>query len=173
MVAISALRPAWKCRHGIYLGGSPDHRALYCTLCRESDEPFAGDGKVELGRHRTCQRCCQTKSVDQFPETGITGTCLECSPRPRAIDSPERRRERSLIRRDRSGNLTLDAWYQKIEAAGRLCTFCECPLTPATAICVRWIPLKQGGKNDLENCTPSCQRCARIRAASVRWQEAA
>jgi hypothetical protein len=160
-----------KCPHGVYLGGSRGTKALYCGLCN----PEGTDGTdVPPGSEwRTCERCGKTRAVISFRKRARV--CLDCSPRPRAtVDTPERRRERSVLRRDRAGDFTWEGWLEKLTGyAKSVCTFCERPLNPETAIRVRWVPLTRGGKNDLVNITPACERCAKMRAASWPAHESA
>jgi hypothetical protein len=222
-----------KCPHGVYTGGLPTGRSLYCSSCTPEGPP-EDDSESGPVAFQTCSACWRTKRIEEFPVDPRTGepyeNCLDCTPHPRVLNpkppeagrcrvcgteieppaglctsceqlqsladckvpagnrqarldlrhirthqwpkqNPERRKEHGLRRRDRygTGDFTLEAWLEKLQRAGWLCTFCERGLTFETAVCVRWIPASLGGRNDIDNCTPACARCQSIRAASFRW----
>ena len=165
--------PPWKCPHEVY---SPTGRAEYCLSCTPEGPPDEDDSEAATFAFWTCARCWKTKPIEQFPTDPRTGApypnCAACSsPRVPNPNREDRTKQYSLRRRRHGiGNFTMAAWIEKLSQAGWLCTFCECPLTTEAAVCARWIP---GGPNDIENCTPACARCQRMRAASFRWHRLA
>ena len=159
--------PPWKCEHGVYTGGLSG-RSLYCSFCTPEGPP-EDDSEVEPFAFWTCSACWRTKPIEQFPINPRTDehahACLDCAPPRKALNPnlsvAERKKEYGLRRRARhgDGDFTLEAWLQKCEQAGWLCSFCERALTVKTAICGRWIPASRGGTNDISNCSPSCKSC--------------
>ena len=127
--------------------------AELCATCEEL-QAVARSELLEGGARRGARRELRRIRANTWPKR-----------------NPERKKEHGMTRRDRygTGNFTLSAWLERLDYAGGVCAFCECPVTLETAVCGRWIPASRGGSNDIENCFPACKRCHGRFAASSRW----
>jgi hypothetical protein len=139
--------------------------AASCKECRPLNRTPKGFRKLDQ---------CRTCGVPVAPPTKYCGPCSTPEAAARREEEAARvRAERWLLRPDRYGvgTLTLENWRQKVAAANWRCSFCGRPLDEATAVCVRVVPVTQGGKNDIENCVPSCQPCKNRASARARWKK--
>ena len=113
---------------------------------------------------KTCTKCGQTLSLDEFTMTsrGRKPSCKACERarvRQWSVENPDKEREKAARRRMRGGGATFDASIRQrlFESQNGLCFYTNAILDIATAHVDHKVPISRGGTNDYSNlvlCTP-------------------
>lgn len=107
---------------------------------------------------KTCTKCGQTLSLDEFTMTsrGRKPSCKACERarvRQWSAENPEKEREKAARRRMRGGGATIDVSIRQrlFESQNGRCFYTNAVLDIATAHIDHKVPISRGGTNDFTN----------------------